>query len=387
MAIDNQRPPPLKNVSNPDEGTAAMANAPAAPLSANKEVLRKGGYFLSGSIVVLALLMVPMVKLFIIPLIVAATLVTICYPMYLRLRKLLWNNKSLGALSACLIIIIGTLIPAYAAGYILTSKGIQFYSIAEPTIRDILEKGDDGIIGTISQSKHMQWMHKVKIDWNAVIKESITAATGAVTVIVNKTSAGLFSFIFSLVIMLFTMYFLFVDGTAFVRRLNYLIPLRKEYKERLFNRFLQTSRGTVTAVLVIGVVQGALGALTLLVFGIKTWLVWWVIMTLLSMIPLVGSGFVLVPTGIIQILTGNIVNGICIILISLLVISNVDNFLRPYIVGQHAKMHILVVFFATIGGLFAFGIMGVIVGPVIAAMFVTLIDIYGDEFKDYLESW
>ena len=108
-------------------------------------------------------------------------------------------------------------------------------------------------------------------------------------------------------------------------------------------------------------------------------------MVLLSMIPMVGSGFVLIPAAIIQIVSGNVWQGICIMAISWGLIANVDNVLRPYIVGYQAKMHLLVIFFSTIGGLAVFGIMGVIVGPVIASMFVTLIDIYGDEFREYLE--
>jgi predicted PurR-regulated permease PerM len=292
----------------------------------------------------------------------------------------------LGALASCFIIISCALVPAYAMGYVLANQGLHMYIVAEPKIMDFLEKGDNGPLGLMLHSKQFDWLHNSHVDLNALVKEGITAVAGVATTVVNKTSSGLFGLLFSAVIIIFTMYYLFVDGAVFVRRLNYLVPLRQEYKERLFNKFLQTSRGTVTAVLLIGIIQGTLAAITLLAFGIKTWMLWWMVMVLLSMIPMVGSGVILIPVAIIQIIMGNVWQGVCIIIISLGVIANVDNFLRPYIVGHHAKMHILIIFFSTIGGLAVFGIMGVIVGPVIASMFVTLIDIYGDEFREYLES-
>lgn len=346
---------------------------------------RKSRFVLAASIIILSFLIIPMMKMFFVPLIVASTLVVICYPLYKKLTKLLWNRHSLGALASCFIIIIGALIPAYAMGYALANQGIQLYTTAEPQVVAFLDKGESGPLASLLHSRNLEWLNKAHIDWNSLLKQGISAVAQSATVIVNKTSSGLFELLFSAVVIIFTMYFLFLDGAAFVRRLDYLIPLRQEYKERLFTKFLQTSRGTVTAVLVIGVIQGTLGAVTLLIFGIKTWMLWWMVMVLLSMIPMVGSGFVLIPAAIIQIATGNVWQGICIMAICWGLITNVDNVLRPYIVGYQAKMHILIIFFSTIGGLAVFGIMGVIVGPVIASMFVTLIDIYGDEFKEYLE--
>jgi predicted PurR-regulated permease PerM len=327
-----------------------------------------------------------MVKLFFVPLLVAATLVVICYPMYKKLTKFLWHRPTLGALSSCFIIICCALVPAYAMGYVLANQGIHLYATAEPKIMEFLDKGENGPLGNILHSTKFDWLHKSNLDLNSLIKQGVSAIAGAAATAVNKTSSSIFGLLFSLVVIIFTMYFLFIDGAAFVSRLNYLVPLRQEYKERLFKKFLQTSRATVTAVLLIGIIQGTMSAITLLAFGIKSWMLWWMVMILLSMIPMVGSGFVVIPAAIIQITMGNVWQGIVMSIISLGIIANVDNFLRPYIVGRQAKMHILIIFFSTIGGLAVFGIMGVIVGPVIASMFVTLIDIYGDEFKEYLES-
>jgi predicted PurR-regulated permease PerM len=137
--------------------------------------------------------------------------------------------------------------------------------------------------------------------------------------------------------------------------------------------------------LIIGIVQGSLGALALLIFGIKSWILWGFIMIVLSIIPVVGPWIVLIPAGLIQIFLGNIWQGIGIIIFSVIVVSNIDNFLRPRLVGQGAKLHDLVVFFSSLGGIAVFGVMGFIVGPVIASLFVSVLDIYSAEFKDQLK--
>jgi predicted PurR-regulated permease PerM len=231
----------------------------------------------------------------------------------------------------------------------------------------------------------MRWARIAKIDWDASLQEAMKKAATVVTNVVNKTSASIVGLLLNLLITLFAMFYLFIDGEAFVHKLKHLIPLRHEYKELIFSRFLQVSRATVKATLVIGLVQGTLGGLTLLIFGIKTWLLWGFVMVILSLLPVVGAWSVLVPAAIIQIILGNIWQGIGILVISTVFIANVDSFIRPRLVGHEAKMHDLVVFVSSIGGIYAFGVMGFIVGPVIAAAFVSIIDIYNTEFKEYLD--
>jgi predicted PurR-regulated permease PerM len=364
----------------------AKTPAAASPAAAKRGGNHKNRYFLIAAIIVLSIFVAPMLKLFIVPLILAACFVTIFYPLYRRVVKLLKNNKALSALICCLAIVFCALIPAYAAGYLITRQAIHLYETAEIKVVDLMKKGGEGQLGKITGSKYMRWMSKYKIDWRSSLQDGLQGAAKAATAVVNKTSASVLALIVNLLITLFCMFYLFIDGEAFVRKLNHLIPLRQEYKDLLFNRFLQTSRATVKATLLIGLIQGTLGSLTLLIFGIKSWLLWGVIMIVLSVIPMLGAGTILIPAGIIQMVLGNVWQGIALVFISVVIISNIDSVMRPRIVGKQAKMHDLVIFFATIGGIAVFGIMGFIIGPVIAALFVTFIDIYSMEFRDYLEN-
>ncbi len=375
-------PPAARCAEQQPAAPEDSGNHPADP---RRLGIHKNRYFLIGLILALSILFVPMIKLFIVPLLLAGTFVTIFYPLYRLFIRVLRNNKTMSALACCIAIIACTLIPAYAAGYMITRQAIDLYSTAETKVVDIMKKGGEGRLGKIASSKYLRWMRHYNIDWSSSLQEGVKGAAKAASVIVNKTSASVLGFIVNLLITLFTMFYLFIDGEAFVRRINHLIPLRQEYKDLIYARFLQTSRATIKATLLMGLIQGALGALTLLVFGIKSWLLWGCIIIVLSVIPMLGAGTVLIPAGIIQIILGNLWHGIGLVFISVAVISTIDNFLRPRIVGKQARIHDLVIFFATIGGIAVFGIMGFIIGPVVAALFVTLIDIYGTEFREYLD--
>jgi predicted PurR-regulated permease PerM len=379
-------PTPAAPQDSPQQSAGKTLRSDRGPDLHRNNTHRQNRYFLIVCIIALLILVLPLIKLFIVPFILAATFVTIFHPLYLFFEKVLWHNKTASAVVCCCIIIFCALIPAYGAGYVIANQAIELYSTAESKVVEIMKKGGEGTLGKIASFKHIRWIRKFNVDWGASLQEGIKSAANIVTAVINKTSASVLVFIVNLLITIFTMFYLFIDGEAFVRRVNHLIPLRQEYKDLIFSRFLQTSRATIKATLIAGLVQGILGGTTLFIFGIKSWMLWGFIMIILSVIPMMGAGTVLIPAGIIQIIIGNAWEGIGLIFISVVVISNIDSFLRPRLVGMQAKMHDLVIFFSTIGGIAVFGIMGFIIGPVIAALFITLLDIYSTEFREFLEN-
>jgi predicted PurR-regulated permease PerM len=150
-------------------------------------------------------------------------------------------------------------------------------------------------------------------------------------------------------------------------------------RRRLF--FSTSFKGT----LLIGVLKGGLGALTFWIFGISSPVLWGVVMVILSVIPMVGAWLVMYPAAIIMMMAGQIWQGIAVFLIAAIIIGNIDNVLMPRLVGREAGMHDLLIFFSTLGGIYVFGLMGFIAGPLLAALFVTILDIYSIEFRAQLE--
>ncbi|MBD3321914.1 MAG: AI-2E family transporter [Chitinivibrionales bacterium] len=362
------------------------AEASASETAQTKSGSRLNRRVLIIMLVILGVLLIPIVKLFLVPLVLASTFTTLFYPMYAWLLMRLKGKKALCSLLSCLVLILGVLIPTYVLVHLVTLQTIELYGSAEPRIREIVSRGEEGILGEIQDSKVVRWLRLSRIDWRSSLQDAARTVGKFLTEALNRTSTGVLQLVANLAIMLFTMFYFFIDGERFVKRLRYLSPLRNDYEDLIVNRFLLISRATVKGTFLVGLVQGSIGGIALLVFGVKTWLLWAFIMVILSIIPMVGAWLVMVPAAVIQLLLGNIWQGIGIAAASTVVISNIDNLIRPRLVGKDAKMHDLLIFFSTLGGIAIFGIMGFIVGPVIAALFVTVLDIYGMEFKEELLS-
>jgi predicted PurR-regulated permease PerM len=180
------------------------------------------------------------------------------------------------------------------------------------------------------------------------------------------------------------MFFFFRDGPELLTKLKYLSPLADDYLDELIRRFLTVSRSTIKGTLLVALIKGTLGGLSLWAFGIQAPVLWGVVMVFLSILPIVGPWLVMYPAALILLFGGHIGQGIALFLIAIFVVGLVDNVLQPTLIGRDAGMPELMVFFSTVGGIGLFGVTGFIVGPVIAALFLTLLEIYGKEFSQQL---
>jgi predicted PurR-regulated permease PerM len=213
--------------------------------------------------------------------------------------------------------------------------------------------------------------------------------------LVGGTSAFLFAalsattratavFIFHFFVLLYTMYFFLTGGPGLLRAVLAYLPLTEADKQRMVEKFVSVTRATLKGTILIGVAQGGLGGLAFWVLGLDGAIFWGTAMTVLSIIPGIGSALVWVPASIVLVVTGSVWQGIALALFGALVIGTVDNLLRPRLVGQDTKMHELLIFFSTLGGLMLFGAMGFIVGPILAALFVTVWEMFGSTFRSAL---
>jgi len=340
-----------------------------------------------GLLLLVTLAILPIAKIFFVPVIVAAAFATLFFPLYRRVLAVMGKKRGLSSFICCLLIFLCLITPTYIMVQLVVRQGVELYQSAEPVVKDIVTKGSNSEF--LSQIQSLPFIHKLQqsnINIAVPLQEGIKTLMSVGTKAINKTSTGLFEFVFTIFVMFFTMFYFFRDGEILVKRIKYLVPIRADYEEMITSRFLLISRATVMVTVLIGVTQGTIGALALLIFGVKLWLLWGFIMIILSLIPLMGAWIVLIPAGIIQIILGHTGQGIGIILTSLLFVSTVDNFIRPRLVGRGAKLHDLVIFFSSLGGIAVFGPLGFIVGPVIAALFVAVLDIYGMEFERQLKS-
>ena len=226
---------------------------------------------------------------------------------------------------------------------------------------------------------------------NLINSESVSKAVsqlgqGAFGVL-QKTYQGVAHFLFLAVVMFFTLYYFLVGGRELIKKIMYLSPLRDSHEKLLIEKFISISRATIKGTLVVGIVQGSIGGITFALVGVPSAIAWGIVMAFLSLIPMFGTSLVWFPAGVIMLLTGNIWQGVVILAVGLGIISIIDNFLRPELVGKDTQMHQLVVFFATLGGISLLGFLGFIIGPIIVALFLTLWNIYAVEFKGQLTKY
>lgn len=335
-------------------------------------------YFFIALLLGTAVVFFRMLQVFFVPVLLAAVFATLFYPMYLWFLRACRGKKTLASLFCCLALLLLLIVPLYVVADLVSHEAIDFYKSTQAHLGDISQQ----IQGPLGRLRDLPLVHDLRldqIDWRAALKDAASSAGSFAATVINTTSRGTIEVVVLLFTTLFTMFYFFRDGRDLLRRVRSLIPLDREHQKAIAARFSTVARATVKGTLVIALVQGSLSGLTLWMFGIHSPILWGVVATFLAVLPLIGSWLVLYPAAIYQILTGHLWQGIGILLMTVIVIVNIDNVIRPRLVGQEAGMHDLMVFFSTLGGISMFGPMGFIVGPLVAALFLALLDIYSAE--------
>jgi len=326
-----------------------------------------------------------MVRMFFVPVLLAAVFATLFYPLYEAFLRVFRGRRALASFFCCFVLLLGLIVPLYVVADLVTREAIDFYRTFQDRIGELFQKGAAGPLSRLQTLPLVRDLHLDQIDWRSTLQNVASSAGGVAAALIKRTSQGTIQVVVLLFITLFTMFYFFRDGKVLSRRIRSLIPLDREYKNAIVARFSAVARATVKGTLLIALVQGTLSGLTLWIFGVGSPILWGVVATLTAIVPLVGAWLVLYPAAFIQIATGHVGQGIGILLVTVIVIVNVDNLMRPRLVGHETGMHDLMVFFSTLGGIATFGPAGFIVGPMVAALFLSLLEIYSADFRENLE--
>jgi len=297
--------------------------------------------------------------------------------MYERILKWTHGRKNLAAglsVVAILFLVIGPVVSILTLmvndAVNLTEQAIVFFNKLKPRIDSLLSELVNG------QSPSFLGF---ELDIEVAVEKMQEFSGTAVQFIVmamQKTAGGVASAFVQIFVMLYTLFFCYTDGQRFIDWLKELVPLSPHETDRLFTKFFDTSITTLKALGIIGVVQGALGGFAFWVCGIPSPFFWTVLLVFATVIPVVGAQIIIVPASIALMLFGDVAYGIGLLLWSGVVIANIDNLLRPYLVGRAVQLHELIVFLTTFGGLVAFGFWGFLIGPVIASLLKVLAELY-----------
>ena len=218
------------------------------------------------------------------------------------------------------------------------------------------------------------------------IKVTIQKITVFIINNVSKFVASLPLIFLNLFVILFVVYYLLIDGNAVVRRIKNIIPLKESHQQHVFKKFHDVTFAVFYGNILIAIVQGILGGIGFFVLGVQSPILWGFVMILFALIPYFGTAIIWLPAalnllfiGYLQNDSSSTVKGIILLIYGLLVISSIDNILKPKLIGSRAKVHPVWVLLGVLGGLSLFGFIGLILGPVMLALLMTFVDIYEEE--------
>lgn len=322
-----------------------------------------------------------MIRAFLVPVILAAVIVALFHPAYAWLLEQTRGRRSLSALLCCAALLLGALLPTVLMVNLAAREATRFSQQAGPQIRALLEGNIEQRLQShplirqlgLDQVRFSQTFGRLAAEGSELLAKGITVV-----------SRGTFELILSLGATFITMFYFFRDGPQLLARLRYLSPLPDPYQDELLGRLLSVSRGTLRGTLLTALIQGLCGGLTFWSFGIQAPVLWGGVMALISILPLLGPWVVMYPAALVLCLAGQVGQGIAVFLIATLFIGLLDNVLQPILVGRDAGLPELLVFFSMVGGMGLFGPMGFVVGPVVGALFLVLLELYGKEFRRQL---
>ncbi|MDP3837258.1 MAG: AI-2E family transporter [bacterium] len=317
---------------------------------------------------------------------IAAVLVSIFYPLYLKVTKLMRGRRNLAALLMCLVLVLLIIIPTVRLVIYAGQESVQAY---EQTVYFFNRHSVDGVIqpsiipdklfGVFDVSEFVNNENFKNVFLDTLKQSSNWLLSGATTLLKGTTE-----FVVSLFIIIITMFFFFVDGKNMLKKLMLLSPLPNAYDREIYEKFRAVSYTTIISTFVTAGAQGIVGAIGFAIVGFPPFLAG-ILVALLSLLPYLGSMIFYVPVGIYYLIVGQIWQGIFILLWGAFIIGTIDNVIRAYMLKGRAQVNPIFIIFSILGGVMLFGFWGVVIGPLIIAIAVTIVHIYELEFCDELE--
>lgn len=314
------------------------------------------------------------------PIFWAVVLATIFHPLDQWCERRLGGRANLASGSTILIIVLIVIIPLFLTGLAVGAEVSLLYeqiTTGELDPRSIvqwIERNLPTATGLLAEygltSDELQ-----KQLSTGVVGTTRYLATEALVMGQNALRIGGLTFV-----MLYLLFFFLRDGSELVETIIGAMPIGDVRERRLLNKFAEVARATLKGTLAIGLVQGGLGGVLFWLLGIDAAVLWGVVMGLLSFLPAVGAAVVWVPASVVLILTGETLKGIVLLAFGSLIISLADNVLRPLLVGRDTQMPDYLILVTTLGGITVFGISGVVIGPIIAALFLAVWDMFVEEY-------
>jgi predicted PurR-regulated permease PerM len=320
------------------------------------------------------------------PILWAIFIAIVFYPAYTKLQRSLKQRGILSAVVMTVLVIVIIILPFSFLIFSLANEVVEGYQYVDEMIKTGCLQA---YIEEVKQSPVLKWpLAKIglyadlsNIDIEGFLLKNLKEISAFLFNQFSKILKGLSGFLIGFLLTLISLYYFFKDGHRLFKTLEETLPIRPKERDLFISRFRQMVSATIYGGLLVAVVQGTLGGLAFWILGLPSPVLWGTAMGFLSLIPIGGTALIWLPTSVILLIQGAFAKGIILLAIGVFVISAVDNFLRPLLVGARTNIHPLLLFFSVLGGIQAFGMIGLVAGPLIATLCLTLIEIYVQGIK------
>jgi predicted PurR-regulated permease PerM len=323
----------------------------------------------------------------------AGILCSVFFPIYRKFLQITKARRTISSFLTCAFIIFVILIPVSFFIYQFINEAISMTRLVYTKIQNgdfnpIIESFNNDLIPQISQSLapiiDVNTLNFDDFNIKQNITEFLAGIAGTLTSQITEFIGSIVFFIFHFFMMMIIMFFFFKDSEVIVERIKLLSPMPTSHNENIMKKFKQISEATLFGIFLTAAIQGFLGGLGFFAVGLPNPIFWGTLMTILALIPFVGTFVVWLPAGLYLIATGNYAAGITLLIWSAGIVSTIDNFLRPYFIHGRVQTYPLLLFLSILGGIPAFGLLGIIIGPLVLTLTFVFIEIYEIEYHGVL---
>ncbi len=334
-------------------------------------------------VVLISALFLIMIRQFLMPIFMAGLFSAMSAPLHRRLARRLQGRENMASALVVAGVFCLILVPLGFLIGLVVSQAVHVGQSVTPWVQSFVKEP-----GLLSGYAEKVPYYEQILPYRDMIVAKAGELVGSISSLLINSLSSLTKItvnaLFNAVIMLYVMFYFLTEGGRLLNKILYYLPLAHEDEERLLRRFTSVAGATMKSTLIIGILQGGLCGLAFFFAGLPGAAFWGTVMAVLSIIPAVGSALVWVPAMIVLGVNGDFFGLTILAVICGAVAGNLDNLLRPRLVGKDTEMHDLFVLFGTLGGIALFGVLGIIIGPIIAALFITIWEMYGDAFSEYL---
>ena len=313
----------------------------------------------------------------------ASLFAAVFHPLYRKFLSWLPGQRGLASMATLLLVLCFIFVPVALIALVVAGQAADFAATAIPNLQKIINEPE-----TVQSWLQALPFYERLLPYRELITERlgnvlISFSTTGVDILQSVTMSTVSALVTGLLV-LYTFFFFLMDGDRLLQLILFYLPLDDKNEGLLLHRFRSVTVATLKGTAVIGFLQGGLAGIALWMCNIPNAVFWSVTMMLLSVVPGIGAALVWFPAVLYLAFNGQLLYAGSLFAFCGLLVGTIDNVLRPKLVGNDTQLHELMIFFSTIGGLLTFGFSGFIIGPIIAALFVTVWEIYGVEFKNWL---